>query len=271
MSEEKQFDYENDKEPIIKAYQFHNDDEIFFELVQGESDTKRVWMDETANKFAYRCLPLLAANSLGWQIKIKSAFMVFWNGGMGLNDVTLKFPSESKRPSGSVLSHFGSGILTFSIPWLFKTSKGHNLFITGPINEPKNGITPLSGLVETDWLPFTFTMNWKITATNTPIAFYPGDTICQFFPYPRGYIEKFKAHKDSIKNHKEINEEYMEWATSRNEINKQIKDQTINQDTRKKLWEKTYFRGEYKDGEKFEEHQIKINSCPFLNMFKPKE
>jgi hypothetical protein len=32
------------------------------------------------------------------------------------------------------------------------------------------------------------------------------------------------------------------------------------------LWEKNYFKGLHKDGTKFDEHQIKINSCPFLKL-----
>ena len=35
--------------------------------------------------------------------------------------------------------------------------------VTGPFNQPKDAIQPLTAIVETDWAPFTFTMNWKFT------------------------------------------------------------------------------------------------------------
>ncbi|NDG04180.1 MAG: hypothetical protein EB121_02330 [Alphaproteobacteria bacterium] len=34
----------------------------------------------------------------------------------------------------------------------------------GAPNSAKHGIAPLDGLIETDWLPFGFTMNWRFTA-----------------------------------------------------------------------------------------------------------
>jgi hypothetical protein len=31
------------------------------------------------------------------------------------------------------------------------------------LNSPKDGIAPLTGVIETDWLPYPFTMNWQMT------------------------------------------------------------------------------------------------------------
>src|SRR3546814_13729675 len=62
-----------------------------------------------------------------------------------------------------VSTHFGSGIVTFSLGHLFRTSPGVNLWIKGPSNRPKDGASPLEGIIETDWSPYTFTMNWQLT------------------------------------------------------------------------------------------------------------
>jgi len=43
----------------------------------------------------------------------------------------------------------------------------------GPPNWPKDGVYPLSGLVETDWLPFPFTMNWQMTRAGS-VSFSAG-------------------------------------------------------------------------------------------------
>ncbi|MGK6315772.1 DUF6065 family protein [Neorhizobium sp. DT-125] len=36
------------------------------------------------------------------------------------------------------------------MPCLFRTEPGYDLYVTGPINRPKEAIAPLIGVVETD-------------------------------------------------------------------------------------------------------------------------
>lgn len=50
-----------------------------------------------------------------------------------------------------VVSHFGAGVVTFTVPYLFRTPPSYNLHVRGPTNMPKDGIYPLEGIVETDW------------------------------------------------------------------------------------------------------------------------
>jgi hypothetical protein len=40
--------------------------------------------------------------------------------------------------SPSAISHFGSGILTWNVPYLFRTPPGYNLLVRGPANWPKD-------------------------------------------------------------------------------------------------------------------------------------
>ena len=65
------------------------------------------------------------------------------------------------------LSAFGEGVLTFHINGLFRTPPGWNLWVGGSPNSPKDGIYPLTGVIETDWSPYTFTMNWRFTRRTT--------------------------------------------------------------------------------------------------------
>ena len=53
----------------------------------------------------------------------------------------------------------------------------------------KDGIVPLDGLVETDWLPFTFTMNWRFTRRKT-IRFEKGEPFCFVTLFPHGLIDE---------------------------------------------------------------------------------
>ncbi|MCP3904362.1 MAG: hypothetical protein GY715_12095 [Planctomycetes bacterium] len=79
----------------------------------------RAWMDRTSDRFAYRCLPLVIANQLGWDVLCPFAFTATWDGTDAPEGITIDFTSE---PSDLVQAHFGHGVLTFSIGYLFRTS-----------------------------------------------------------------------------------------------------------------------------------------------------
>jgi hypothetical protein len=60
--------------------------------------------------------------------------------------------------------------------------------VQGPINRPKDGIAALSGIIETDWSPYSFTMNWIITRPDTPVRFEKGEPYCHIFPVSCGAL-----------------------------------------------------------------------------------
>jgi hypothetical protein len=221
---------------------------------------KRKWMDETHDAFAYRCLPLTVANGYGWTVNIPFSFSAIWNGGRNLSDISIKLNSNSPYNQHIVTSHFGSGVITFSLGFLIQTEENHNLYVKGPANNPKRGITALEGIVETDWLPFTFTMNWKITEENYEVKFEEGEPICTFFPIERGYLEQWKAESRSIKDNEELHSQYGQWANSRQQYNANLK-------TNGNKGQRDYLRGQYKNGTKFERHQniIKASEFEYIN------
>ena len=122
---------------------------------------ERAWMDATPSHFAKRCLPMLIANRAGWLLVSMHSFAVTWNGQSDAAGLIVKHLEGA--PPYAAHSQFGSGILTFIIPFLFRTPPGVNLLVRGPANVIKDGIAPLEGIVETDWAEATFTMNWKMT------------------------------------------------------------------------------------------------------------
>src|SRR6188472_1682483 len=147
---------------------------------------RRDWMDRTPNRFAYRCLPLLIANQSGWLILNPDPIQATWDGSDRLDGVAIE-PLSARLPT--VRSHFGSGVLTWNVPYLFRTSAGYNLHVRGPANAPKDGATPLEGIVETDWSPATFTVNWKLTRPGLPVVFEADEPICMIAPQRRGELE----------------------------------------------------------------------------------
>jgi hypothetical protein len=156
----------------------------------------RDWMDQTSQKFANRCLPMLISNQAGWLVLNPHRFLVTWTGGETIEDLQLRYAEPP--PSPLATSHFGHGILTISIPYVFKTPPGYNLQVRGPANAPKDAIAPLEGIVETDWTEATFTMNWKMTRPTT-VAFDAGEPIAMIVPQLRGELEcQFASNRDPL-------------------------------------------------------------------------
>ena len=86
---------------------------------------ERDWMDAIHLRFAYRCLPLVVANQSGWILRSPEKVTVRWNGGSQIKDLRVWLPKKSQQRG--ILSHFGAGILTFTVPFLFRTPPGINL------------------------------------------------------------------------------------------------------------------------------------------------
>src|SRR5579863_8910000 len=109
-------------DPTLYAYEIHDTKE----MTLVTAPTTRNWMHETDGRFAYRCLPLIMANTSGWLIQNPFEFSLSWNGGSKKEDIKIKFAND--RPDNRIASHFGSGVLTFSLPYLFRTPKNINLW-----------------------------------------------------------------------------------------------------------------------------------------------
>ena len=155
---------------------------------------RREWMNQTPGSYAYRCLPLSIANAHGWEVRCPVAFEAEWTGGSDTGDIRVTFDDDENSSAGSasfVESHFGSGILTFNIRAVIQTPPAYDLWVTGPANDFKDGIQALFAVIETYWMPFTFTMNWKFTRPQAKVRFEKGEPFCFFFPVEHGLLEQF--------------------------------------------------------------------------------
>ncbi len=200
----------------------------------------REWMDALPSKFAYRCLPLNIANAFGWDIACAHGFVATWNGGMEQNAIQI-IPTEGQPDlSHTVKSHFGSGVLTLHVGYLVQTAKGWNTLVTGPKNNPRHGVVPLSGIVETDWLPFTFTMNWKFTAPGT-VMFEAGEPICTVIPVRHDHLSNVQPVIKNLSQNPELKEQFEHWHTSRANFNQKL--EASDPATVQAAWQKHYFQG----------------------------
>ncbi|MEY2509531.1 MAG: hypothetical protein QOE26_294 [Verrucomicrobiota bacterium] len=224
----------------VVAYQIHEDDTAPIRPARRE----RKWMEDADRKFPYRCLPLVVANQYGWEILSTHHLRAIWDGTSNAEGLYI----ENLSGDGTLhaTSHFGEGVLTFQIPFLFQTPEGWNLMVRGPTNSPKDGIAPLDGIVETDWTHSTFTMNWRFTRACT-IEFTKGEPICLFFPIQRGALEKFHGELRTLESNREFEKKYREWSAGRDRFLfglEKGKPHIVSQG-----WQKEYFqdaRGEKK-------------------------
>jgi len=196
------------------------------------ASSKRSWMDET-NGHAYRCLPLVIANQMGWVILSPSGFSAIWNGGPGDHDI--KVIAEDEKYERQFMSHFGHGIVTFTIPYIFKTNNDLSLLVRGATNFWIDGAHALDGLVETHWSNYSFTMNWKITQPNKLVHFKKGDPVCMIIPYPTRLLQNIQVSSRSILEEKAINEFHTRWGAYRRAFN--------SDPHRGNNWQKDYFVG----------------------------
>jgi hypothetical protein len=86
---------------------------------------RRDWMEQTKRHRAYRCLPLLIANQAGWFVLCPTGLRARWDGRPEADGVRVELDGgEAPR----IKSHFGHGVLTFGLPYVFRTPPGVNLW-----------------------------------------------------------------------------------------------------------------------------------------------
>lgn len=214
----------------------------------------RLWMDDSLNKNPYRCLPLSMANSYGWEILSSSDVVAEWNGGKNPHDVRVQLLSGEHPPS----PHFGEGTLTWHSGYLFKTEYPYGMYVMGSPNQPTPNIMGMSGIVETYWLPFTFTINWKFTQPGIA-KINKGDVIAQIYPIDVHLFDNVEAEIKSLSDDPEFEDAYWHWNLSRNKF--------LKQRTRPAhVWQRNYFQGKHPHtGEKEPTHRTKPNTPDFIN------
>ncbi|MEN6542129.1 DUF6065 family protein [Parvibaculum sp.] len=201
---------------------------------------RRDWMDASPESFAYRCLPLSIANSHGWEILTPCGFEAFWTGGMAPEDVIIRCDRGS-APHDAPVALFGQGVMTFHVSGLFRTEPGWNLWVGGPPNAAKDGIAPLGGIVETDWSPFTFTMNWRFTRPKHWIRFEENEPFCHIFPLQRAAVEAVEPRFVPIDEEPQLKAQFENWSRSRDAFQKEMMRNPPSAPSDK--WQKFYYRG----------------------------
>lgn len=217
--------------------------------------TTRAWMDRIHDNHAYRCLPLNIANSHGWELLSPCAFTATWNGGTNARDIVLQGLDGYPLLSHFVVSHFAYGIITFHLSYLFRTEPGWSLFAAGSLNSPKDGIAPLTGVIETDWLPYPFTMNWQMTRPGT-VRFDKDEPVCMIFPVPHGAPQTVEPEIVDLDDEPDLRAQTMAWKERRDDFMKRF--HAKDPKTLKDAWQRYYFLGKMPDGSTPAQHLSKL-------------
>ena len=236
------------KNKITANYLFETQ---YCEIVK--SNIKRDWMDKTSDKFAYRCLPMNIANQASWDVLSPSDVRIVWSGGDELEAISIE---QTEEPYKCAKSEFGYGIVTFHTDFVLTTNEKNCVYCKGPSNLHKDNIQPLEGIIETFWLPFTFTMNWKFENPGS-VTFKKGEPLFSFFPVDLNYIESFDVSNTFMKHNPSLQQKYNTYSDSRES---HVKDGNTDGET----WQKYYMQGICPfTSIKTEGHKTKLNLKEF--------
>jgi Family of unknown function (DUF6065) len=211
----------------------------------------RDWMDAFSGHHPYRCLPLAIANTYGWQILLPVDVTAEWNGGMGVGDVAV----TCAHPHQAV-SNFRRGVITFDVGYIFRTPPGYHLLVTGPSNIFKDGVAPMTAVVETDWLPYTFTFNYQFTRPGA-VHWQAGEPYAQICVMPANLQNNIQPVIRDLSENAQLADDHEAWRARRSSLRNRQSPAVPG--VVRRVWDKDYFLGRYADGRTTEAgHTIKL-------------
>jgi hypothetical protein len=225
-------------------------------FVPEPAAAKRAWIEATPNRFGRRCLPLTIANHAGWAIRVPFGVRARWNGEDALGNVEIEVLDPTHPARTWVADHFGAGIVTFSIPYVFRTPPGVQLLVRGAPNFWVDGAHALEGLVETEWASASFTMNWRMIAVNRWETRRAGDPICFLQPVSVALLETAEPQLVMMSDAPAVQAGFRAWADSR---------EAFNADPQRgpRAWQRHYYLGKEVTGERAADHHTRLAIARF--------
>jgi hypothetical protein len=223
---------------------------------------QRDWMAFAQARAGKHCLPLLIANQAGWELVNPWPFTATWNGESSRDAITIE--CEDDAYLGPAHSNFGAGVLSFAIPYVFRTAPGWNLLVRGPANRPKDGISALEGIVETDWSVVSFTMNWRLTRPHHPVQFDAGEPFCMVVPQPRGMLSAMEPELRDISTDPDTKQGLRTFAAQRHDQQRQL-FLAQNGFAEAPDYNRLYFRGRYPDDRPAPDHETRLELAEFAD------
>jgi hypothetical protein len=235
----------------IKVYNLYKDSNNIFPI--EKADYKREWMDKYDHSFAYRCLPLKIANESGWLVKSPIDFdLEYTNDTDFKTSVKIDIDEKNSMYRNYIQSHFGRGVVTFSLPYIFRTEKPLCVWVRGYPNYFKENVSFLEGIIETYWLHSTFTYNIRLIEKNKIVSFKKGEPLFFITCINIQQLNNSSIVYDLIDNNIELKNAYNNWNISRANFNKSLRSPDD--------WQKDYFKGIKQDNTIDSDHLTKIRT-----------
>lgn len=212
-----------------------------------KNNPKRDWF----TPHFYYCLPINIGNQYGFVIKSLYDFTLVWTGKAERESLYILIDEETTSKQ-SLVSQFGSGILTIQNDFILRTPPGINIMTIQPPNMFIPGTCAMTGIIESDNLRRDFTFNLKVTVPNHKIIVKKGDALGAFIPIERGFVDKFSLeYFDTIFTEETIDKELLDGM--------ELGRQRLNDDKdRPHESGRKYFNGEHANGEKYKDHQKRL-------------
>jgi hypothetical protein len=201
----------------------------------------------------YKCLPLSIGNMQGFVFSLPYTIKIFWNGGNNIEDLTISYEEDFEQYKGINFIHpsseFGHGIITIHFPLTLKTPPGINLMTIAPPNFPLTGLSPMTGVVESDNIRFSFTLNIKVNLPNANILIEKDTPLVGLLPIPRYFCDSFELKNAYDIFDKNIVEEEMK-IVEKNGLKRVVANKNGG------VVDGVYYSGKDIDGNKFKDHQL---------------
>ena len=227
----------------------------------------RAWMDAFQDRHAYRCLPLAISNTFGWEVLSPCDLVVEWNGGMAKEDLIVASADNYELLEHFAASNFSRGIVTMHAGYIFRTEPGWSLLATGPLNQPIDGLSPLTGVIETDWLPYPFTMNWQVMQPGR-VTLGKGEPFCHIFPVRQDALEEVRFEIAGMDAEEGLRERHEAFAARRGVLMAE-QQQGRAKGEKPAAWGREYFRGQLDDGLQAPRHTHKMRLAEPIDLRKP--
>ena len=99
----------------------------------------------------------------------------------------------------------------------------------------------MSAVVETDWSPYSFTMNWQFTTPGSTVAFEAGEPFVAFFLIPRGLQETVRPVLRRPDEAPDLSAAHASWSEDRQRFLGDLKQE--GSEAQRAGWQKSYMRG----------------------------
>ena len=151
---------------------------------------QRNWMDETFSNHAYRCVPLVNANSYGWEIVLPITVVVRKDE----NGVVSVIEGEHSLGFQICGTSIQNESIAFYPHMAFLSDSGYSLMCTQPPNLFIDGAQAYTAIIPTSWWAESFQFSWRITKTNEEVIFPAGTPILFCFLIDNLILENTKVN-----------------------------------------------------------------------------